>query len=407
MQTTTADARVRQSSMYSLGSAALLQGVFSATRTRDERFDFIRGLAMMFVIVNHIHIPSLYHVFTVEAIGVVTGAEIFVVVSGAVLAYIYRRRIERGGFRDIVAPILKRALKLYGVVVGVNLVIYASSQIFTQIDHTVLTTFTSGPHTWNLFGDGAPASQVIAGVMGLRYGTSEINVLGLYVILVAIAPLGMWMLHREQCGALLLISWGVYAIQHLHPVEVLPFQSELAFPVLTWQLLFVHGMAAGWHRDRLIEAARNASRTTVAALVLLAAAFSFYGLNNPWNEMPFGMRFAVIAEHEFGWVYYWFFDRKTLGIGRLINTFLVVGGLYALLTAYWRPLRRWLGGFFVPIGSVTLYVFVIHVFFVLLVANVPALQQQSLLNNTIAHTLVLLIVWTMVKTRFMFAVIPR
>jgi hypothetical protein len=393
--------------MYSLGRAELLQGVFGAASTRDERFDFIRGLAMLFVIVNHIHIPSLYQVLTVEAIGVVTGAEMFVVVSGAVLAYIYRRRIERGAFGDCVRPVLRRALTLYLVVVAVNLCVYAFSRLVSSLDHTVLTVYTSGPHRWHLFGDGAPWPRVVAGVMTLRYGTSQVNVLGLYVLLLVSAPIGLWLLYRGKTAMLLALSWGIYVLQHLHPLQLRPLQSELAFPVLTWQLLFIHGMAAGWHRDRLIVAARNLGRATVAALVLLAAAFSFYALNNPWNEIPFGMRFAMIPEHEFGWVYYWFFDRKTLGIGRLINTFLVVGGLYALLTVYWQPLRRWLGGLFVPIGSVTLYVFVVHVIFVLLVANVPALQQQSLLNNTIGHTLVLLTVWAMVKTRFLYAVIPR
>lgn len=407
MHTTTAEARSRQPLMYSVGGATLLKGLFAAAGQRDERFDFIRGLAMLFVIVNHIRIPSLYQVFTVEAIGVVTGAEIFVVVSGAVLAFIYRRRIERGRFRDCIPPILRRALTLYAVVVGVNLCVYAFSRLVPSLDHSVLTVYSDGTHRWNLFGDGAPWTKVVAGVMALRYGISQVNVLGLYVMLVGSAPLSLWLLHQGRTLTLLLLSWALYLLQHLHAVQVLSFQSELAFPVLTWQLLFVHGMAAGWHRDRLISAVRGAGTRTLVAAALLAAAFSFYALNNPWNHIPLGMRFALIPEHNFGWVYYWFFDRRTLGIGRIIDTLLVVGGLYAVLTAHWQTLRRWLGGLLVPIGSVTLYVFIVHVAFVLLIANVPAFQQQSLAWNTLAHTLVLLAIWAMVRTRLLFAVIPR
>jgi hypothetical protein len=86
---------------------------------------------------------------------------------------------------------------------------------------------------------------------------------------------------------------------------------------------------------------------------------------------------------------------------------LVVITGYALLSAYWRPLERSLGWFLIPLGQATLYVFIVHVFLILLAANVPALQQGNLWLNTGAYAVILGVLWVMVRTRFLFRIIPR
>ena len=60
-----------------------------------------------------------------------------------------------------------------------------------------------------------------------------------------------------------------------------------------------------------------------------------------------------------------------------------------------------------PLGQATLYVFVLHVFFVLLVANVPGLTGDHLWWDTLAHAVVLGLLWLMVRRRFLFSVVPR
>ena len=80
---------------------------------------------------------------------------------------------------------------------------------------------------------------------------------------------------------------------------------------------------------------------------------------------------------------------------------------YALLTAYWRPLERALGWFLVPLGRASLYVFVLHVPVALLVANVPGLSGAGVALGTLAHGLVLGVLWTLVHRQVLFRVIPR
>ena len=68
--------------------------------------------------------------------------------------------------------------------------------------------------------------------------------------------------------------------------------------------------------------------------------------------------------------------------------------------------ERALGWFLIPLGRATLYVFIMHVVLIAVVANIPALQQQSIFLNTVAYAVVLGLLWVMVRTRFLFRIIP-
>ncbi|MEZ5446423.1 MAG: OpgC domain-containing protein [Gammaproteobacteria bacterium] len=180
--------------------AADNRGARTTRTVRDERFDLIRGFAMLLVVVNHVNIPSLYQVVTMEAIGVVTGAEIFVLVSGTILGLIYRPRIERDGWAVSMIPVWRRALKLYLVVVVTNLAVCLFQWLAPIVDFTVLTTYTDpGSHeVWSLFGEDPTLVELVYRVLTLNYGISQINVLGLYVMLVAVAPFLLWLLQRGR-----------------------------------------------------------------------------------------------------------------------------------------------------------------------------------------------------------------
>ncbi|WP_309076447.1 OpgC domain-containing protein, partial [Paenarthrobacter sp.] len=114
-----------------------------------------------------------------------------------------------------------------------------------------------------------------------------------------------------------------------------------------------------------------------------------------------------LPEQTFRSIYDGFFERTYLGPGRLLNVLLVIITGYALLSAYWKPIERALGWFLIPIGQATLYVFILHVFLILAAANIPALRQEDIWLNTAAYLVILALLWVMVRTRFLFRVIPR
>src|SRR5499433_74927 len=92
---------------------------------RDLRIDWLRGLAMTCVIINHSRISSLLSWFSYERFWVVTAAYVFVVLSGVVLGTVYGRRLARDGWRAVVRGLGRRALLLYGAFVGVTVSLLA------------------------------------------------------------------------------------------------------------------------------------------------------------------------------------------------------------------------------------------------------------------------------------------
>jgi hypothetical protein len=198
---------------------------------------------------------------------------------------------------------------------------------------------------------------------------------------------------------------GVYTVGAATRTRLLPSQFEDSFPLLVWQVLFVIGLVAGFHRRKIV-AWLSAHTWAVAACCGAAVVFAFLSWGNPYLANGFDLRLGVIPDSLYRTMYDSFFARTYLAPGRLLNVVVLVVAAYAFLTAYWKPTERALGWFLIPLGRATLYVFVINVVLIAVVANIPALQQGDILLNTAAYAVILGLLWVMVRTRFLFRIIP-
>ncbi len=388
-------------------------------RRRDLRIDLLRGLAIIFVVVNHLNVPSAYHLVSQEAIGPVSGAEMFVALSGVVLALVYRERAERSVRKEATLPVWLRARKLYVTALIVVVAAYLV-EFLPGVDAKVLTTFTdqgvggASGTTYDLYGGLGgrfpwPLPDYIVGdLLLLQLGPFQFNVMGLYVVLLLVTPFLFAALDRGRLLVVLGLSGTLYALDHVHPIRAFPSQFEDAFPLLTWQVLFVLGLVVGWYRAEILRfAGTRPGRAVIGGCVVLFLAGMFFSWNNPYLSNEYDARLAIIPEPVFYDLYGRFFERTTLGVGRLLDVVLVLVVLYAALTAFWRPVAGVLGPVLIPLGQATLYVFILHVFFAVVIANVPVLSQGRVLYGTLAHTAVLFALWLMVRKRFLFNVIPR
>jgi hypothetical protein len=68
------------------------------TNERDLRIDFLRGLALLFIFIDHIPDNGLAH-FTLRNFGFADAAEVFVLLAGFSAVLAYQRSFEREGFR--------------------------------------------------------------------------------------------------------------------------------------------------------------------------------------------------------------------------------------------------------------------------------------------------------------------
>lgn len=387
---------------------------------RDLRIDMLRGAAIVFVVVNHVGITSVFQLLTQETVGVVSGAELFVLLSGAVLGMVHgpRAKDELG---VVVDRTTSRAWKLYVTALVVVLAVYGLS-LLPFLDAGAVTTFTdqgtgaagvaAAGATYDLYSGMEGLLQfpvpahLIPSLFLLQIGPWQFNIMGLYVVLLLVSPLVLAALARGRAWLVLTVSLALYAAGTVFRIRLLPSQFEDSFPLLVWQVLFVLGMTAGHHRRQLVDWFSR-HRPVLGACLALAVALALFSWTSPYLTNAYDVRLALLPESTFRTVYDAFFGRTYLGIGRLVNVLLVVVAGYTVLSAYWRPLERALGWFLVPLGQATLYVFVMHVFLILAVANVPALQQGNLWVNTVAYVLVLGLLWGMVRTGFLFRLVPR
>lgn len=384
--------------------------------TRDLRIDFLRGLAIMFVVVDHIDLHSAYHVLTHERIGAVSGAELFVLFSGVVLGMVHRRRAIAEGWHASAERMWARAKLLYLVSLVVLALAYLLSKL-PFLDSQVLTTWTDEATgtTYSLYGttplllDYPVPPPAVFDILFLNIGPFQFNVMGLYVVLIALAPLAMRLLIAGRWWLLMLVSAGLYAANLFLHWRLLPSSFENQFPLLSWQFLFMLGLAVGFGWQRVLSwFHRPLGRIVVLLAWVLFVGFLFLTSNNPAKaDDPWALRLDVIPVETFWQLYDDWFRRDFLGVLRLVNVAVVVIVFYGVLTRLWVPISRLLGWFFVPLGGATLYVFILHVAFALVVASLPFLQSASLLVNTLTHTAILLLLWTMVQTKFLFRWIPR
>ena len=109
---------------------------------RDLRIDWLRGLAMTCVIVDHSKLVSLLSWFTYERFWVVTAAEVFVALSGVVLGMVYGHKLVGRGWLAVVRGLGRRALTLYLAFLAVTVSVVILS--LAGIDVSSLTTWKDG-----------------------------------------------------------------------------------------------------------------------------------------------------------------------------------------------------------------------------------------------------------------------
>ena len=172
---------------------------YSIEKHRDLRFDFIRGLAMAIVVINHMPTPSLYYIFSQERIGVVTGAELFVLLSGLVLGFAHRKFINHHGWSQSAKKLLRRARLLYVCVVVVSLAAWLIAQLVPSFQ--ILTTWTNSDgiivplYPQDVY---THPYKLLINILFIKSTPWQFNIIGLYIILITVTPLELGMLDKGK-----------------------------------------------------------------------------------------------------------------------------------------------------------------------------------------------------------------
>jgi hypothetical protein len=385
---------------------------------RDRRLDLFRGWTIVAVVITHIEIASPYSYVTINAIGAITGAEMFVLLSGLVLGMVYPMAVKRFGEAKALVSILRRAVKQYVVAVAVVLIVLALTAV-PFLDTDVITTFTdrgtgadgkvTTGQVYDLYPNAArlldypPPWYAIRDLLLLRMGPWVFNIMGLFVVLTLLVPAAVWLLRRRMWWVVLVVSWAGYLLNARYDIRVLPSMFEDVFPLLTWQVAFLNGMVIGYYRRQITRALTGRLGRVLVTSGLVAYTGALAVL---WAGHTYGVQLPGVPDGLYSSLYGTMYQRTFLQPGRLVDLALMLVVAYTVLTRVWKPIDRAFGWFYTPLGSASLYVFIVHVFFVLIVGSLPFLDRSNTWQGTAVHTLVLAAIWFMVTRKVLFKVIP-
>jgi hypothetical protein len=215
--------------------------VKSTSGPRDLRLDFFRGLALFFIFIDHIPENALSY-FTLPSIGFSDAAEIFIFISGYTAAMVYGRSMLRQGVVFASAQIYRRVWQLYVAHVFLFMIFTA------EVSYTVLT-FNNPLYNDELrVGDflAEPHIAIIKALL-LQFQPTFLDILPVYIVLLASFPLILGLLRRGTLAAIL-PALALYAAAQIFGLSLhgYPENQVWYFNPLTWQLLFVIGASCGF-----------------------------------------------------------------------------------------------------------------------------------------------------------------
>jgi len=235
---------------------------------RDLRIDFLRGVALLMIFVDHSPWNPLT-IFTLRTWSFGDAAELFFFISGFVAALVYGRTLARSGFLAAVARIYRRAWD-----------IYATQMVLLVFLVALLATTADAFHTRalvdyfriNAFLD--HTDTMILQALLLRYQPAYLDILPAYIAFFIVLPFGLVLLKRNVWLALAL-SFALYLgvqIWGWTPRSA-PDDAPWLFNPFAWQFLFTLGAAFGTGSlARLVPLLDSRWALWLAALIAIPAA---------------------------------------------------------------------------------------------------------------------------------------
>lgn len=207
-------------------------------RKRIDSIDFWRGVALVAILVNHIP-GNVLGALTPRNFSFSDSAELFVFLSGVSVHLAYGERLARGSSAAL--ALARRTAKIYGAHVALTTV--ALTLFWVAKD------FTPNDLLGAEYGRATPFLDPLRGVLGilaLSHQVAYFNILPLYVVLMASAPLLLALALRGRV-AMLAASAALYAGARIAGVNLpsWPEPGGWYFNPFAWQFLFALGIFCG------------------------------------------------------------------------------------------------------------------------------------------------------------------
>jgi hypothetical protein len=254
--------------------------VSPADYRRNVLVDAIRGACFAFMTLDHFPGNPVSRLSNANygPFGFFTAALGFVFISGLVAGWVYEGRRVRTGARLMTLSALRRVRALYvtqmALCVGLAVAVALNLR---GVDRWHLDAFESSP--WR--------GLVLSG--SLLYEPGYLGILPMYCLFLTVTPVLIWQFARGNLAPVLCVSvtlWVTAGFLIRPPSD--PNGVDFgAFNPLSYQLLFIVGLAFGTRALDLRRLSARTQRRLTYAAALIAAVFlvlrQAYALNGPLN----------------------------------------------------------------------------------------------------------------------------
>jgi hypothetical protein len=254
------------------------------SQQRDLRLDFFRGLALIFIFIDHIP-ENVLSYFTPQAFQFYDAAEVFIFISGYTAALVYGRTLARQGALYATAQILRRAWQLYVAHIFLFMIFIA------EVSYTV-TTFNNPMYNDEMrVADFLEEPHIaIVKALLLEFQPTFLDILPLYILLLVIFPVILLGL-RLRLLLVLIPSFLVYAVVQATDVSVpaYPQGHVWFFNPLAWQFLFVAGAALGLGETQSGRQVHPGGAPLLVAIVIAAVGLVIklsWTIHGVWDPFP-------------------------------------------------------------------------------------------------------------------------
>ena len=206
---------------------------------RDDRFDFLRGLALLVIFIDHVP-KNFFEPFTLHSVAFCDAAEVFFFISGYVAAMVYGRFMLKNGFVAATRKVWRRA----GVVYGAQMLLLFAvlGLVWTVLHVTGDQTFRYIFRIQWVFD--APLAYVLPSLT-MHYQPGYLDILPAYVVLLALFPAVLWAMSRNV-WLVLLPSFALWLAAQVFGLSFWTTSGERwFFNPIAWQFLFVIGAVFG------------------------------------------------------------------------------------------------------------------------------------------------------------------
>src|SRR5712672_3885038 len=243
-------------------SLALLRPV-----ERDLRLDLFRGMGLWMIFLDHIP-HDIVAWLTLRNYGFSDAAEFFVFISGYLAGYIYGPIIRAGNFLGALKRLWTRVWQMY--VAHIMLFLLFTAQIARTIRKFDNPMYADEFNVHNFL---QHPDILIGQALTLRYKPVDLDVLPLYISLVAISPFVLWcMLRRPNLTLLGSVILYIGARVFDWNFASYPPGTYWYFNPFAWQLLFIFAAWCGVGGVKQLEFLIRSRAALAVALAWIAFA---------------------------------------------------------------------------------------------------------------------------------------